>query len=75
MILVDLGFKHCQSDHSVYCRFNTGGKLIIAIHVDDMALFGNSVDQVIRIKKELQSFLEVSDLGEQIKRVFQIAGQ
>lgn len=58
----DLGFTRTQSDHSVYT--NTGEKLIIAIYVDDLLIFGEDLVKLRQFKKKLSTKFQMTDLGQ-----------
>src|SRR4051812_19748420 len=58
-----LGFKHLEADRCIYKWQNNNECIVIAVHVDDMAIFGNSVSATTHVKGELSQQFEVKDLG------------
>ncbi|KAJ3479322.1 hypothetical protein NLI96_g9143 [Meripilus lineatus] len=65
-IFVDvLSYKRIHPDYCVYIKhFDGSNFIIVIIHVDDMALLGNSADTISRAKSEITPLLKISDLGE-----------
>ena len=59
----NLGFKHCESDHSIYVFHLHGNTLIIYVYVDDLILTGNNLDLIFRMKLRLADTFEMTDLG------------
>ena len=57
--LKDLGFISLIADLSVYCR----GHVFVAIFVDDLLIFGPSMDEINKLKKKLNKRFQMSDLG------------
>src|SRR4051794_5976499 len=58
-----LGFERLEADRCIYKRQNNNEFIVIAVHMDDMAIFGNSVSATTRVKGELSQQFEVKDLG------------
>jgi hypothetical protein len=58
-----LGFKHCESDHSLYVLHTHGNTLIIVVYVDDLVITGNNIDLILRLKKQLVDSFDMTDLG------------
>ncbi len=63
-LLIDLGFKQLESDHSVYLHYDTSGKVIMAIHVDDIMMLCNNLRSLRSAKNNIKSVLNVKDLGK-----------
>jgi hypothetical protein len=65
-LLVKLGFTRCYSDSGVYIyRRKSGNTVIILIlYVDDLLLLGNSLTEIVKMKKVLASNFDMTDLGE-----------
>ena len=59
-----LGFKRCHSDHGIFYRSANGIRIIIAIYVDDLLLFSDSLKAIKNVKFELNKRFEMTDLGE-----------
>ena len=58
------GFIRFESDHGVYRRGNGEEKVILAIWVDDLFIFGNKLDEVNKVKEGLKSEFKMTDMGE-----------
>jgi hypothetical protein len=59
-----LGFARLKGDHSVF-RKGEGTQLkIVAVYVDDMLIFAESIDILTSFKRELSNTFSISDLGE-----------
>ena len=63
-LLVDAGFRHCESDHAVFTKHSEEGLGIITVHVDDMMIAASSSNLLQEIKRQLKGKVEISDLGE-----------
>jgi hypothetical protein len=65
-ILVDkLGFTQCDVDQAVFfTRTEAGELIIIVIHVDDCTIAASSIDAINRLKEQLRTHVEITDLGE-----------
>lgn len=63
-LLTDLHFKRLESDHSVYICYDRNGKVIMAIHVDDIMMLCNSIRSLKVAKDDVKSVLDIKDLGE-----------
>ena len=60
---VNLGFKHCEFDHSIYVLHVKGNTLIVFVYVDDLILIGNKLDLNFRLKRRLADIFEMTNLG------------
>ena len=58
--LEQLGFRKFHADYCVL----SNGSVIIAIYVDDLLLFGQSLTEVKRMKAKIRRKFQVKDLGE-----------
>src|SRR5271156_872706 len=67
--LKGFGFQPLRSDPCAYVRRNGEHLEIITVWVDDLLLFATSDDLMNKMKKEVQSKWEVTDLGEPVKIV------
>jgi hypothetical protein len=65
--LKGFGFQPLRSDPCAYVRRNGEHLEIITVWVDDLLLFATSDDLMNKMKKEIQSEWEVTDLGEPAK--------
>lgn len=60
--LIQKGFKHTESDHSLFVNKQTS--LIVSVYVDDIQIFGPSKSpHVFTLKKALNKQYEMTDLG------------
>ena len=60
---VNLGFKHCEYDHSIYVLHVDGNTLIFVVYVDDFVLTRNNVGLLFRLKHQLYDTFEITNLG------------
>ena len=58
------GFSVNDSDACVYSKCDKNGCVIICLYVDDMLIFGTSIDVVRNTKDFLNSCFDMKDLGE-----------
>jgi Reverse transcriptase (RNA-dependent DNA polymerase)/Integrase core domain len=59
-----LGFKQCQSDHSIFHLSKGDTPVIIVIYVDDLLILHKSLDAMNEVKMKLKDHFEMTDLGE-----------
>jgi len=63
--LLQLGFRDVGFEKSVYIRRKPdGGILIVLVWVDDVLLFGNTLEPINEFKTELNSRFPITDKGE-----------
>ena len=67
--LQDLGFNPLQSDPCAYVRKHRDNLEVITVWVDDLLLFATTDDLMKKMKEEIKSEWEVTDLGELAKIV------
>ena len=67
--LLDAGFTRLLADPCAYIRVQNGHVEIVTVWVDDLLLFTNNSDVMSKLKTELQTMFEVTDLGEPRKIV------
>ena len=60
---VNLGFKCCESDHSIYVLHVKGDTLIVVVYLDDLVLNGNKPNLIFILKRQLVDTFEMIDLG------------
>jgi hypothetical protein len=58
-----LGFKHCESDHSLYVLHTNGNTFIVVVYVDDLIITGNNIDLILRLKKKFFYYFDMKYLG------------
>jgi hypothetical protein len=59
-----LGFKWLFADQCVYIRHTDQDLVIVAVHIDNMAIFSLDDTAMATIKKELAGYFTITDLGE-----------
>jgi Reverse transcriptase (RNA-dependent DNA polymerase) len=65
LVLIDLGFKHTQSDAGVYHHLDAGGStLIIILYINDITILGDKLADVKNLKITLAGRYEMTDLGK-----------
>lgn len=62
--LKSIGFRTIHSDASIFWRQNSKGTAILAVHVDDFAIGGSTIDAVEETKSDLNNEFTMKDLGE-----------
>ena len=59
-----IGFIRSQFDHCVYSRFRPENSFVILLlYVDDILIASNNVEEVMRVKAELNKEFDMKDLG------------
>jgi hypothetical protein len=61
---LQLGFKWLFADQCVYIRLTNQDLVIVAVHVDNMAIFSSDDAAMAKIKKELAGYFTITDLGK-----------
>jgi hypothetical protein len=61
--LVDLGFKRTDADHGVFYRKIKKDIVVLAVHVDDCMVTGNSTTHVNTFKVKMNEKYRLTDLG------------
>jgi hypothetical protein len=62
--LVSVDFVVNEADRCVYYRFGGGEGVILCLYVDDILIFGTSLDMIKEVKDFLSNNFEMKDLGE-----------
>ena len=63
--LQELGFLRCQSDHSIYVKYDDSGeKILISIYVDDLMIATKNEEALKETKELLKESYKMTDLGE-----------
>ena len=60
---MSLGFKCCESDHSLSMLHVNGDTLIVVIYVDDIVITSNNLDLILGLKRQLVATFEMTNLG------------
>jgi len=58
------GFVVNEADTCVYYRYDEGEGVILCLYVDDILIFGTSLDVIKGVKEFLSNNFEMKDLGE-----------
>jgi len=61
--LVNVGFERLAVDHSIYMRTMEGGKAIIGVHVDDMAVTATDKATLDSVVQDLRKVLDIVNMG------------
>lgn len=61
--LLHLRFRRCATDMCVYIRTDDGYPTFLAVHVDDLTMLAKTRQLMDRLKDELKSRFEMTDLG------------
>jgi hypothetical protein len=62
--LTSAGFVVNEADKCVYYRYGRGEGVILCLYVDDILIFGTSLDVIKGVKEFLSNNFEMEDLGE-----------
>ena len=62
--LISAGFSVNEADRCVYYRYGGGQGVILCLYVDDILIFGTSLDMIKEVKSFLSQSFEMKDLGE-----------
>ena len=60
---LNLGFKCCQYDHSIYVLHVNFDTLIVDAFVDDLVITRNNPYLIFGLKRQLANTFEIEDLG------------
>ena len=62
--LTSAGFAINEADRFVYYRYGGGDGVILCLYVDDILIFGTSIDVINEVKFFLSEKFDMKDLGE-----------
>lgn len=62
-IFINIGFKHHESNQSIYVLHVHGDTLINALCVDDLFITGNNANLILCLKKQFTHNFEMNNLG------------
>src|SRR5437868_14332198 len=62
--MCNMGYKQCNSDHTVFYYHSGGRVTILAVYVDDMIITGNDPINISQLKKNLSKEFKVKDLSQ-----------
>ena len=58
------GFQKCPYEHTLFIKFEDGGKMpIVCLYVDDLIYIGSNIAMLESFKKSMMAEFEMSDLG------------
>jgi len=63
-LLLAQGYKHANSDHSLFTKSSSDTFTIILVYVDDIILVGNSMSEFTTNKSILHAYFKIKDLGQ-----------
>lgn len=63
-LIIANGFKINESDKCIYYKYENNICTIICLYVDDLLIFGSTIDVVNETKSMLSSSFDMKDLGE-----------
>ena len=63
-MLVTNGYSINDTDKCIYSKYEDNTYVVICLYVDDMLIFGTSLEVVCENKKFLSSKFDMKDLGE-----------
>lgn len=59
-----LGYSQCQSDHTMFVKHSSEGKMVVLIvYVDDIVITGDDFSEINNLKESLAAEFEIKDLG------------
>ena len=62
--MVGIHFIISQFDHYVYFRFRPGNSFVILLlYIDDILIARNNIEDVMRVKDELNKEFDMKDMG------------
>jgi hypothetical protein len=62
MVLHELGFLRCKSEHGLYTREMKKIRLVVGVYVDDLIIMGESVRETEVFKEEMKRKFCMSDI-------------
>ena len=62
--MASAGFTVNEADTCVYYRYGGGKGVILCLYVDDILIFGTSIDEINDVKSFLSQNFDMKDLGE-----------
>ncbi|XP_072058161.1 uncharacterized mitochondrial protein AtMg00810-like [Arachis hypogaea] len=63
-VLVELGFKQCKPDYSLFTKSTPKGFTTVLIYVDDLILAGDDLNEIENVKKILDDRFWIKDIGD-----------
>jgi hypothetical protein len=61
---IGLGYGRCETEYCVFYKSNGSQFIIVVVAVDDLTLASNSLDFLLKMKKELAKKFEFTDAGD-----------
>ncbi|XP_016185433.1 uncharacterized protein LOC107627080 [Arachis ipaensis] len=63
-VLIELGYKQCRSNYSLFTKHSDHGFTAILVYVDDLVLAGNDMREINIIKRVLHDRFRIKDIGD-----------
>lgn len=63
-VFISMGYQQSKIDPCVYSKFNNNDMIFVAIYVDDLMIFTNSIELEEESKASLMEKFKMKDLGE-----------
>jgi hypothetical protein len=63
-VILSNAYSINDGDKCIYSKFNNNKCVIICLYVDDLLIFGTSIDVVHRTKRFILSNFDMKDMGE-----------
>jgi len=64
MVISDIEFAHCHSDHLVFVRRTKSGSVKLAVYIDDILLTGSDSVTLVETKGYLKRYFMTNDMGK-----------
>lgn len=61
--ILDYGFFHSSSDHSLFIKSNASSFIVLWLYVNDIILVSNDLDSITTMKPVLDNKFKIKDLG------------
>jgi hypothetical protein len=62
--MCDMGYRHCNGDHTLFYRYIGNHITILAVYVDDIIITEDDTVEIVRLEEDLSKEFEVKDLGQ-----------
>ncbi|KAK1408428.1 hypothetical protein QVD17_40194 [Tagetes erecta] len=62
-VLMQLKFRRCELEQSVYTRVTNNKMIVLCVYVDDLLLTGNDLSEIDHFKQQMTQNFEMADMG------------